>query len=144
MDILVCKLCGHLEFQRSEECPVCYSPKDLLVKNNNVFKRSSGQLKEIAEEHIPWVGIETKKLSDQEPPRTYVSIYIGKKFHLMEKDHFIQFIDCYLDDVHIDRMQLTPHVLPAFNIHPKNRGQSLRVVSKCNQHGYWQTEVPLA
>ena len=54
MNILVCQVCGHIEFEKSpDKCPVCFAVKNKFEINNNVFIDVEKKHKEISEKHVP-------------------------------------------------------------------------------------------
>jgi desulfoferrodoxin (superoxide reductase-like protein) len=70
-------------------------------------------------------------------------VRIGEKLHPMVEDHFIQFIDCYVDKKYVSRVILTPAVHPTGLYHLKVQGSKVQIVEKCNKHGYWQAEADI-
>ena len=142
MNIFMCGVCGHLEFGNAPDiCPVCKSPRDKYSQNNRIFEESSEKSKEAAIKHIPVITINKKCGLIPEQPCADVIVRIGATLHPMEDAHFIQFIDCYIDDKHVSRILLRPQVYAAGCFHLKAIGTKVTIVENCNIHGYWKTEA---
>lgn len=140
----VCSICGHLEFDRApDQCPVCKSPREKYTQNDRVFEESMEKSREAAVKHVPSLTINKKCGLIPEQPCLDVTVRIGATLHPMEKAHFIQFIDCYIDGVHVARTWLTPGVFAASTFHLKSPGKKVTIVENCNIHGYWKTETDL-
>ena len=141
MAIFICSVCGHLEFGKApDQCPACRSPKERYIQNDRIFIESEEKSREAAVKHIPSVIINKECKLIPEQSCFDIIVRIGKVMHPMEPAHFIQFIDCYVDDVHAGRVQLTPGLFPGACFHLKAKGAAVRVVENCNIHGYWQVE----
>jgi superoxide reductase len=141
MNLFVCGVCGHLEFDHApQECPVCKSPKEKYSQKDTVFEESSANSKEAAVKHIPAITVNKKCGLIPEIPCTDIIVRIGATLHPMEQKHFIQFVDCYLDQKYITRIAFTPAVSPAACIHIKTPGRTVTIVENCNLHGYWKAE----
>jgi len=142
MAIFVCGVCGHIEFGSApDKCPVCFAPKDRFKQNDNVFIDAEAKSKEAAVKHIP--AITVSKQCGLIPEQSCVDIHvrIGKTLHPMEAAHFINWVDCYIDNQHVARALLTPGVNPASCFHLKKAGSKVRIVEFCNIHGHWQAEA---
>jgi superoxide reductase len=144
MAIFICSVCGHIEFgQAPATCPVCHAPKDRFNQNDTVFKDAQAKSTELSEKHIPQIFVvKTSKLIHEQPTKD-IAVRIGKLLHPMEEQHFIQWIDCYIDDKYISRILLTPGTNPAGAVYPKLTGSKVRIVEHCNLHGHWQAEALL-
>lgn len=143
-NLYLCKTCGYISFNtKPESCPVCHSDASAFSENNAIFKESEEKSKEAAIKHIPAVTINKKCGLIPEMSCTDVVVRIGKTLHPMEEKHFIQHIDCYIDEKFVARTQLTPGVFAATAFHLKSSGSKVTIVENCNIHGYWQTEVSL-
>ena len=144
MSIFICRVCDHIEFgEAPERCPVCGAPKTSFNQNDNIFVEAEEKSKEAAVKHIP--AITVKKECGLIPGQGCVDIIvrIGETVHPMEEAHFIQWIDCYVDNQYISRVYLTPSVYAAGCFHLKNTGSKVRIVERCNIHGHWQAEAAL-
>ncbi len=72
-----------------------------------------------------------------------MTVRIGETLHPMQDSHFIQFIDCYVDETYVGRTQLTPGLFPATCFHLQTKGSKVTIVENCNVHGYWMAEAQL-
>lgn len=145
MKVFICQVCGHLAFNEAPaNCPVCWAPKEKFTGNDNIFKESREQSPEAEVKHIPAVNLSNDAGSIPNCNCQAVFIRIGEVLHPAEEKHLIQFIDCYLGDVFVERMHLTAKVNPAGTLHLKEGTTgTVRVVIKCNIHGYWFSELNL-
>ena len=144
MNIFVCGVCGHLAFGSApENCPVCFAPKDKFTQNNDVFTEAEEKSAEAAVKHIP--AITVKKACQLIPEQSCVDVIvrIGETLHPMVENHYIHFIDCYVDDKYVSRVLLTPGVFAAGCFHLNASGSNVRIVEFCNLHGHWQAETEL-
>lgn len=145
MNIFICKICGHVEFGAApEKCPVCFASKEAFNQNDNIFIESEENAKEAAVKHIPSIKVIKECGLIPEAPCLDVLVRIGETLHPMVEDHFIQFIDCYVDDKYVSRVLLTPGVHASGLFHLKTEGSKVRIVEVCNKHGYWQAEADIA
>jgi superoxide reductase len=145
MNIFICGKCGHIEFgQAPSQCPVCYSPASSFKQNDAVFKESEEKSKEAAIKHVPAITVNKQCGIIPETGCMDVVARIGKTLHPMEEKHFINFIDCYVDDKHVGRAFLTPRLNPAACFHLKAFGAKVTIVEFCNLHGYWIADMALA
>jgi superoxide reductase len=141
----ICKKCGHIAFNNApDKCPVCWAPKEMFAQNDNIFIESKEKSPEAEIKHIPEVSVVKACGLIPEESCTDVNIRIGKTLHPMLENHFIQFIDAYLDEKFIERVKLTSNgVSPATCLHLKTAAGKLSIVENCNLHGYWMTNVTL-
>ncbi|MGM0443927.1 MAG: desulfoferrodoxin family protein [Fibrobacterota bacterium] len=141
MDIFICKVCGHVEFGSvTENCQVCGAPESQFKQNNDVFTESAAASPEADSKHIPAITVEQECGLIPENNCTDIFVRIGKTLHPMTAEHAIQFIDCYVDDLFVAHMSLTPRSNPSACFHLKEKGSRIRIVEYCNKHGYWQAE----
>lgn len=144
MKVFRCEVCGHLEFQAiPEKCPVCEAKSDKFSQADNIFIESQKKSPEAEIKHIPDILIEKKCGLIPEQSCTDVHVRVGKTLHPMEEKHFIQFIDCYVDDKYVARYQLSPKVNPATAFHLKASVGKITIVENCNIHGYWKIDTNL-
>lgn len=142
MSVFICQVCGHLEFDKLlDKCPSCGADKSKFKQNDNIFKESQEKSPEAEVKHVPEVSVKRQCGLIPEENCVDVIIRIGKTLHPVKPEHFIQFIDTYVDAKFIERIQLTPNVNPAGCIHLKELSGTVTVVEKCNVHGYWKTDV---
>lgn len=144
MNIYQCSVCGHLEFSNApEQCPVCKSPKEKYRQNDRIFEESSEKSKEAAVKHIPAITVNKQCGLIPNQGCIDVIVRIGATLHPMEAAHFIQFIDCYIDDKYVSRIMPTPGVFAAGCFHLKTAGTKVTIVENCNIHGVWKAETKL-
>lgn len=145
MKIYICQVCGHLMFgDQPDKCPVCGSEKKNMKQNDDIFKESKEKSPEAEVKHQPSVIINKECGLIPEADCTDLIVRVGKTLHPMEEKHFIQFIDCYLDQKFLERTQFTPYgVNPAGCFHLKNASGVVTIVENCNIHGYWKTDETL-
>jgi superoxide reductase len=142
MKVYICQVCGHIEFGSApEKCPVCWAAK--FSQNDSVFEESMEKSREGAVKHIPKVSIVDKCGLIPEESCTDIIVRIGETLHPMKEEHFIQWIDCYLDDKYVSRLYLTPDMNPAVIFHLKSSGSKITIVENCNIHGYWKADAAL-
>ena len=142
MNIFICNVCGHLEFEtKAGGCPVCASTE--FTQNDKVLEESLEKSKEGAVKHIPLVKINKDCSIIPEEPCLDIIVRIGEVLHPMTAEHFIRFIDCYIDNKYVTRVLLTPGVYPSAVIHLKESGSKVTIVENCSLHGYWLTEKDL-
>jgi desulfoferrodoxin-like iron-binding protein len=140
----VCSVCDHIEFNTlSTSCPVCQAHAEKSISNDRVFEESAEKSKEAAIKHIPVVTVNKKCGLIPEQSCVDITVRIGANLHPMESAHFIQFIDCYVDDNYVSRVALTSKVFAAGCFHLKLQGIKVTIVENCNVHGYWKTDVIL-
>jgi desulfoferrodoxin-like iron-binding protein len=73
-----------------------------------------------------------------------ISVRIGKTMHVMEMEHYIKYIDVYLDDNYVTRFFVHTQIMPAISIYMKPQGKNVRAVEWCTIHGYWQAEAAIS
>ncbi|MCP4588470.1 desulfoferrodoxin family protein [Pseudoalteromonas sp.] len=145
MNLFICKVCGHVEFNAApENCPVCFAAKEAFNQNDNVFKESEEKAQEAAVKHVPSIKVIRECGLIPEAPCLDVLVRIGETLHPMVDEHFIQFIDCYVDDKYVSRVLLTPGVHASGLFHLKTVGSKVRIVEVCNLHGHWQAEADIS
>ena len=144
MSVFICNVCGHAEFETvPEKCPVCFAAKEAFKQNDSVFTEAAEKSKEGAVKHIPSIKINKTCGLIPEQPCTDAIVRIGETLHPMEEKHFINWIDCYVDDNYVSRIYLTPGVFAGGHFHLKTSGSKVKIVEFCNLHGHWQAEAAL-
>jgi len=139
--LFVCQVCGHVEFgQAPQNCPVCFAPKDKFIADNNAVMPSE---KEGKEKHVPQIMITDDCGLIPDVCRD-IHIKIGSVPHPMVPDHWITWIDIYVNKAYSARYMLTPNMQPAVSIHLKKEHSGvLTVIEHCNKHGRWMAEAKL-
>ena len=72
-----------------------------------------------------------------------ILVRVGETLHPMTAEHYIQFIDCYVDHKYVARAYLTPAVNPSVIFHLLNTSGAVQIVESCNLHGLWMAEAAL-
>jgi len=73
-----------------------------------------------------------------------IQIKVGEIEHEMTSEHFIEFIDIYIDRTYVMRAALTPkRAYPLISTCLNAASGRLAVISHCNVHGNWITKVTL-
>jgi superoxide reductase len=122
---------------------VCLAPPEKFTRNDHLFEESAEKSQEAAVKHIPAVTVNKQCSFIPEQPCIDVAVRIGATLHPMESGHYIQFIECYVDEKFVSRMYITPGVFAAACFHLKAGGSKVTVVENCNLHGYWKAEGTL-
>lgn len=145
MKTYLCKVCGYVAFgEAPEKCPVCGVPRQNFEEKPDLIKKPGTTAQgEPEKKHIPTITV-VKKCGLIPQGCIDVHVKVGEIEHPMLKEHFIMFIDYYLDKKFLARVQLTPEGLhPAAALHLKAERGMLTAVERCNVHGYWMAEVSL-
>jgi superoxide reductase len=141
----VCGKCGHIEFDSAPEfCPVCHAPKAMFTEQANAVNTALNLavMSELEKKHVPVVNI-VKQCSLAVPGCTDVSAKMGEIIHPMQPDHYILWVDFYINKKWMARSLMTPDLSPAAGIHLKSVSGKLSVIELCNKHGAWIKELDL-
>jgi superoxide reductase len=137
--IFVCSVCGHIEFGAAPKaCPVCWATADKFADTPDAIKPAE---KEGKEKHVP-VLVVSKQCGLVPGVCQDVHIKVGSVPHPMTAEHWIQWIDIYLNKAFVSRYQLLPTSLQAaVSVHFKNDQKgTVSVIEHCNIHGTWIAE----
>lgn len=147
METFVCKVCRHIEFDEAPlKCPVCEAPIENFENNPEAIKKPADpdNLSESEKKHIPKIVVARECDLIPEGECADAQVKVGEIEHVMETEHYITFIDFYIDRKYIARATLTPKKLhPATTLHLNVNTGTLTVVENCNIHGNWMAEVSL-
>ena len=136
----VCGTCGHVAFDEApDKCPVCTSSKEVFEEKDAILTAENEGPKE---KHVPVIKV-VKQCGLVGEGCTDVHVRIGDTLHPMEDDHYIVWVDFYVDKKLVSRTQLTPDCNPAASAHIKTSSGKLSVIEFCNKHGLWINEVDL-
>jgi len=145
MKTFVCLKCRHIAFNNAPvDCPVCGSPIENYEEAPDILHRANApdSHKREGGTHLPLVSLTHCNIHDE--GCKIVSVDVGEKPHVMESEHFIHFIDIYLDKRYIGRMNYTHlYLKPSFSFHIDTNKGNLRLVSYCNKHGYWTRRIEI-
>jgi desulfoferrodoxin-like iron-binding protein len=146
--IYECKKCFHLEFnQVPEKCLACGAAKDVFVEKPDAIKKpvNPAALSEGDKKHIPQIVVVKECGLIPGVGCTDVHVRVGEIEHVMQADHYIRYVDFYLDYKFISRVWLSPvvcHAAAALHLNPP-AGATLTALENCNKHGNWVSEVKL-
>jgi superoxide reductase len=143
----VCKMCGFVSINGSapEKCPSCGAPKSAFSEEENAINepKDKENLTELEKKHIPVIKV-VKQCGLIPEGCQDVHVKIGEIQHPTEPEHYINWIDFYIDKEFISRVKLTPSKLnPAAALHLKTGNGKLTVIEFCNVHGKWMQETNL-
>ena len=73
-----------------------------------------------------------------------VVIRVGETEHPNQNDHFIHWLKIYVDDLYLTRTDFTPvmtkpEITLSLKISQVSRETLIRAVTRCNQHGIWES-----
>jgi superoxide reductase len=136
----ICGTCGHVEFDEApEKCPVCASPKKVYEEKDAIkTAKDEGP----GEKHVPVIKV-VKQCGLIGDGCLDVHAKIGEVTHPMEPEHFITWVDFYVDKKWVERVQLSPALNPAAGAHIKAKEGKITVVELCNVHGLWINEADI-
>ena len=147
MTIYECGSCGHIEFDTlTEKCLVCHAAKDAFKENADAVKTPAdpGSPTEAERKHTPKIVVVKECGLIPEGTCTDVHVRVGDIEHPMQTEHFIRYIDYYIDKTFISRVWLSPEVChPAAALHLNVSAGTLTAVENCNVHGTWMAETQI-
>lgn len=147
METYLCRVCRHISFDNAPvDCPVCMSPIETFEKDPEAIKVPSDpdNLDETEKKHVPVVSVSNQCPLTHKGRCIDVRVSVGEIAHVMESEHFITFVDFYIDKRYLARISFTYKRLhPAALLHLNVDGGRLTVVGNCNVHGNWLTEITL-
>ena len=147
MKTYVCGVCGHIEFNDvTEKCLVCGVGAGSFKEDAAAIKspENPAELSEGDKKHIPQITVVKECGLIPGGCCTDVHAKVGEINHVMQEEHYIQYLDYYLDYNFISRIWLSPVVCnPAAALHLAASSGKLTVVENCNVHGNWMAETDL-
>lgn len=148
MVTIQCGSCGHIEFdQAPEKCPVCASGKEAFKENPDAVKQpvDPENLTDGDKKHIPQIVVVRDCGLIPDGSCTDVHVRVGEIEHVMQADHYIRYIDYYLDHKFIAKVWLSPEAChPAAGLHLRlPEGSLITALESCNVHGNWISEVSI-
>jgi len=141
---IVCKVCGFISIDGSapDKCPVCGAPKSSFFEKPDAMRQAQDE-KTLSEKHAPVITI-VRACGLIPDGCLDVHAKVGALTHPMLPEHFITYLDFYLDKKFLARVHLTPEKLnPAAGLHLKAKSGLISVVENCNLHGAWISEQSL-
>ena len=146
MKTLECKVCGHIEFEEANgQCLVCRA-EDSFVENAEAIKSPADPtaLTDAEKKHIPQIVIVKECGLIPDECCTDVHVRVGEIKHLMTQEHYIRYIDYYLNKKFISRVWLSPEVCnPACALHLADPKGTITAIENCNLHGNWMAEADI-
>jgi superoxide reductase len=144
----VCSVCGYISIDGAapEKCPVCGVTREKFQEKADAIVEPSKQTEKLEanKKHIPQITVNKQCKLIPGACAVDVNMKVGEITHPMLPEHFIMYIDCYIDKKFISRIQLTPENMnPAVGLHLKISNGRFSAVEKCNIHGAWISEVDL-
>lgn len=147
MTVYECSVCGHIEFGTAPEtCLVCKAAKDAFKESADAIKQpaDSNALSEGDKKHIPQIVIVKECGLIPGGCCTDVHVRVGEIEHVMQDEHFIRYIDYYLDKKFISRVWLSPGAChPAAALHLNATSGTIIAIENCNVHGNWMAEATI-
>lgn len=148
MKILVCKGCGHIEFNSApQKCLVCKAPASSFEEKADGIKKpaDASNLTDGDKKHIPQVVVVKECGLIPGGCCTDVHVRVGEIEHVMEDKHYITSVDYYVDHKFISRIWLSPgYCHPACALHLNAKaGSKVQAVEYCNVHGAWMAEASM-
>lgn len=147
MKTYVCQACKYIALNGAPvDCPVCGMAIENFENDPDAIKKpvDTGNLTEAEKKHIPKVFIAGECPLNHADKCTGIRIKVGDIEHVMEAEHFITFIDLYIDEKYLSRVILTPQKIhPAAELHLNINAGKLTVIANCNVHGNWMTRINL-
>ncbi|MBN1523652.1 MAG: hypothetical protein JW904_04145 [Spirochaetales bacterium] len=139
--LFVCQVCGHIEFGAApDKCPVCFASRDKFAENADALMPAE---KEGNEKHVPVILVTDDCGLIPDVCRD-IHIKVGSTPHPMTDDHWINWIDVYVNKKYSGRSYLQPNMQPAVSIHVKKENTGvLTVIEHCNKHGSWMAQAQL-
>jgi superoxide reductase len=145
MSVYQCSVCGHIELKGvPEKCLVCRAPQSAFQAAPDALKRAADPANptEAEQKHIPKIVVvpDCGLLDDC----TDVHVKVGEIPHVMTPEHYISYIDAYINEEFISRIWLSPAGCnAAAGLHLKASTGKFTAIEHCNQHGNWIAEVEL-
>ena len=148
LETFVCLKCNHVAFDNAPvDCPVCGAAIEHYENVPHLLRRPADKENMTQEEelHRPLLTLERNCEKHPGSGCKEVRISIGHKEHVMEPEHYIDFVDAYLDKRYLGRLQWTSRsIAPSGCFHVRKDTGSFRVVGRCNLHGFWTARIRLA
>ncbi len=143
----VCQICLHIAFNEAPvDCPVCGSAIENFENDVDAITTpvDPANLSEFEKKHIPAIRLERACTSESGGACTDVFIKVGEIEHVIETEHFIEFIDIYINRQYFSRIVFTPKkIYPSVHLHVNADKGMFSVIAHCNIHGSWRSKIKL-
>ena len=147
MKIMECKVCGHIEFgEAPEKCMVCRAQGSAFEEKPDAIKQPANpaELTEAEKKHIPKIVIVKECGLIPDGSCTDVHVRVGEIEHVMQNEHFVRYIDYYLNKTFISRVWLSPETChAAAGLHVNASQGTITAIENCNLHGTWMAEADI-
>jgi len=88
---------------------------------------------ELELKHVPIIELDTN----------YVKVTVGEEKHPMEANHWIQYIELFVDGESAGRIDLSPGEEPEAEFDLSPQAKKIVAHELCNQHGLWENELEI-
>ncbi len=147
MKTFTCQICGYIAFDQAPvDCPVCNSAIENFDNNPDAIETpaDADNLSETEGTHIPQILVRRECGFNHGEECREIQVSVGEIEHVMESEHFINFIDFYINRQYMTRIILTPkNNHPVCTLHTKLSKGTLSVIANCNVHGNWRSKIRL-
>jgi superoxide reductase len=147
MKTYVCKTCGYISFDNAPvACPVDGVAIENFEKDPDAIKRpvNPDNLTELEKKHIPVITIDDACGESSGGTCLDVHVTVGDIQHAMESEHFIDFIDVYIDKKYISRVVfIAKKMYPAVHLCLNTNVGVISVIAHCNVHGSWRSKIKI-
>ena len=148
MATLVCGKCGHIEFNEvTAKCAVCGAEASLFTDRADAINKPADPANptEAEKKHVPTIVVVKECGLIPDGSCTDVHARVGEIEHVMDEDHYIRYLDFYIDLKFISRVWLSPVAChPAAALHLRAESGTVTVIENCNKHGNWSAEADLS
>lgn len=141
-----CDACKTKMKAGGDSCPQCTArhgkgERDLFKCINRVCDPAS--MTEMEKKHAPVISMPSYFKANQ---TIYVTAQVGNIIHVMNPNHWIQWIEVYADNTLISRIEFTPQSPSAIVTVPilVQKETTLKVLERCNLHGIWESSQVVA
>jgi superoxide reductase len=118
------------------KCNVCGNIVEVLHTGQGELV-CCGQKMELKDEKTQEGGLEEKHLPIVEKTEEGYKIKVGSKQHPMEENHYIEWIELWVDGDFYERKFLKPGDLPEADFCLNSQPEKLQAGEFCNVHGLW-------
>jgi superoxide reductase len=143
----ICQICSHVAFDEAPvDCPVCGMAIENFEKDPDALKSpvNPDNLTELEKEHIPVITIDNACSASSGGTCMDVHVTVGEIQHVMESEHFIDFIDVYIDKKYISRVVfIAKKMYPAVHLCLNTNVGMVSVIAHCNVHGSWRNKIKI-